>query len=153
MLLKALMSTLVLTSSIATAQPYEPSDHEDSTRDSRAGLARGQFRLASDVRLIADRQASFIRIDPRARVSRVRLELTNGRAYIDSVFVMHADGRQVTLPVRQMISPRMPRLVIDLRGRDITGVAINSSQMRSARGGGGYRSMHAATVNVIGLRR
>jgi len=158
MLIKAILTTLVLgMSSAAMAQTYQPTyEHNDAynydQHYGRGWFARRAFVLASNMTLVADRQATFIRIDPRARVSRVRLDLRIGRAYIDSVFVTHADGRQETVPVGQMISPRMPRLMIDLPGRDITGVAINSSQMRSARGGG-YRHMHAATVNVIGLRR
>ncbi|HEY5927006.1 MAG TPA: hypothetical protein VIV11_35205 [Kofleriaceae bacterium] len=164
MLIKAILTTLLLgASSVAMAQPYPPHDyHPNQTyspdtgewrADSRRGrFWRRQFVLANDLTLVADRQASFIRIDPRARVGRLRLELESGRAFIDSVFVTYADGRQQTVVVRRMISPGMPRLVIDLPERGITGVAINSTQMRSARGGG-YRYMRAATVDVIGVRR
>lgn len=154
MLLKAILSTLLLgTSSLALAQPYPPSDYSTESREWHRSGMRGQFVVARGITLTADRQASFIRVDPRTRLSRIRLDLRSGRAYIESVFVTHANGRQETVLVRQMLSPRTPRLVINLPGRDITGVAINSSQMRSARGGGGYRRMQSATINVIGLTR
>jgi hypothetical protein len=161
MQIKAILTTLVVgASSVAMAQTYEPDYEHRQTYDqppvtlrvdTRPGFfPRRSFMLANDITLHANRQASFIRVDPRFRLSRIRLQLENGRAFIDSVFVTHADGRQETVPVNQMISPRMPRLVIDLPGRDITGVAINSSQ-RFARGGG-VRYMRPATVDVIGVR-
>jgi hypothetical protein len=160
MMLKAILTTLALSaSSVAMAQTYQPypTDYNrtyDTAPAPRARFARRQFVLASNVVLAADTQAAFIRIDPRLRLSRVKIELESGRrAYIESVFVMHADGRQEALPVRQTISRNTPRLVIDLgRRRDITGIAINSSQMRSARGAGS-RYMGAVTVNVVGVRR
>ena len=159
MMLKALLTTLALgTSSVAMAQTYQPQPSEyngayDNAPPARARFARRQFVLADNLTLAADSQAAFIRIDPRARLSRVRIELESGRrAYIESIFVMHADGRQESVPVRQMISRNMPRLVVKLSGRDITGVAINSSQMRSARGAGS-RYMGPVTVDVIGVRR
>lgn len=164
-MLKAILTTVLLGSSaVATAQTYESPYRQDPTYqtpyrqdaygrvDVRFGhRARRAVVLANNVTLAADRQASFIRIDPRLRVSRLRLELANGRAFVESVFVTHADGRQEVVPVNQMISPRTPRLVIDLPGNDIAAVAINSSQLRAARGGG-YRVMRAANVRVIGIR-
>ena len=160
MTVKAILTTLLLgTSSVAMAQtnqPY-PSDYNrtyDTAPAPRGRFARRQYVLANNVVLAADTQAAFIRIDPRLRLSRVRIDLESGRrAYIESVFVMHADGRQESVPVRQIISRRMPRIVINLSGRrDITGIAINSSQMRSARGAGS-RYMGVVTVNVTGVRR
>ena len=155
MLLKAILTTVLLgTTAVATAQTYESPYRQDPAYGNvelRFGpRARRQVVLAENVLLAADRQASFIRVDPRLRVSRLRLELTNGRAFVESVFVTHADGRQEVVPVNQMISPRTPRLIIDLPGRDIAAVAINSSQLRAARGGG-YRVMRAANVRVIGV--
>jgi hypothetical protein len=160
MLLKAILTTLILgTSSVAMAQTYQPyqTDYNrtyDTAPAQRGRFMRRQYVLASNVVLAADTQAAFIRIDPRLRLSRVRIDLESGRrAYIESVFVMHADGRQESVPVRQIISRNTPRLVIDLAGRrDVTGIAINSSQMRSARGAGS-RYMGAVTVNVVGVRR
>jgi hypothetical protein len=160
MLIKAILTTVLLGSSaVAMAQTYQqpaPYQHDNDAYgrfEFRHGrFARRQVVLANNVTLMADRQSSFIRIDPRLRLSRLRLQLATGRAYIQSVFVTHADGRQETVAVNQMISPRMPRLVIDLPdAHDITGVAINSSQARSARGGG-YRHMRNANVRVIGVR-
>jgi hypothetical protein len=156
MLLKAILTTAILGSSaVAMAQTYEPSPyrHDDTYGrvEVRRGVGRRQPVIATNVRLAADRQASFLRIDPRFRVSRVRLELQSGRSYVESVFVRHADGRQEVVPVRQMISPRTPRLVIDLPGRDIAAIAINTTQIRQARGGG-YRHMRPATVRVVGVR-
>jgi hypothetical protein len=158
MLLKAILTTAVLgTSTVAMAQTYQPYDADhprayDQTTVVRARFAR-RMVLARDLTLAADRQSSFIRIDPRANVTRIRLELTRGRAYVDSVFVTYTGGYQETFAVRKMISPRMPRLVIDLPAAGtVSGVAINSSPMRAARGGG-HRVLRPATVNVIGVRR
>ena len=160
--IKAILTTLVLgASSVAMAQTYHPEDYEHrQTYDepntvtlqvnTPGFFGRRAFVLANDMTLRANRQATFIRIDPRMRLSRLRVQLENGRAFIDSVFITFADGRQQTVPVNQMISPRQPRLVVDLP-RGVTGVAINSSQ-RFARGGG-YRYMRPATVDVIGVRR
>jgi len=157
MLIKAILTTLLLGSPVvALAQTYEPSPYQHDDAYQRIDVRQGRFGrrqvvLAHNVMLTADRQASFIRIDPRFRVSRLRLDLESGRAFVESVFVTHADGRQEVVPVNQMISPRMPRLVVDLPGRDIAAVAINSTQMRYARGGG-YRRMRTANVRVVGLR-
>jgi hypothetical protein len=154
MLLKVVLTTVLLGSSaVATAQTYQPNPYyKDDTRvELRRDRSARRVVLARNVTLMADRQSSFIRIDPRLRVSRLRLELQSGRAYVESVFVTHVDGRTDVVPVNQMISPRMPRLVIDLPGRDIARVAINSTQIRQARGGG-YRTMRPATVRVIGVR-
>lgn len=154
MLLKGiLISALLASSTVATAQTYR---HQDDAyyRDielRRGKLSRRQAVIAANVRLSANHQASFIRIDPRFRVSRLRLELTSGRTFVESVFVRHANGSQSVVRVNQMISPREPVLVIDMPTHDIAAVAINSSQMRSARGGG-YRRMGAATVRVVGMR-
>jgi len=170
MLLKAILTTVVLgTSTVAMAQPVQPFDYDhprdyDQPREydhprvydertvPRARFAR-RVVLARDVTLTPDRQSSFIRIDPRTNVTRIRLQLTSGRAFIDRVFVTYTGGHQETFSVRRMISPGMPRLVIDLpRAGNVSGVAITSTQMRAARGGG-YRYMPRATVNVIGVRR
>ena len=159
-MVKAILTTLLLgTSSVAVAQTYQPvpPDYNAQTtqawRTSPRGRLARRIVLASNLTLSPRSQASFIRIDPRLRLSRVRIDLERGRrAYVDSVFVLHADGRQEAVPVRRIISRGTPRLVIDLAGRDITGLAINTSQVRSARGGG-YRRMGAVTVNVIGVRR
>jgi len=156
MLLKAILTTALVTSSgvamAQTANPYHQDDAYYRGIELRRGrLSRRQAVLAANVTLRADHQASFIRIDPRFRVSRLRLELTSGRTFVESVLVKHADGSQEVVRVNQLISPSSPYLVIDMPTHDIVAVAINSSQMRSARGGG-YRRMSAANVRVIGIR-
>jgi hypothetical protein len=158
MLLKAILTTVVLSSStVAMAQTHQASPyHNDdayyrSIELRRGHVSRRQAVLAASVTLAANHQASFIKIDPRFRVSRLRLELQSGRTYVESVFVKHVDGTQDVVRVNKIISPRTPSLVIDMPTHDIVGVAINSSQMRAARGGG-YRRMGAAKVRVIGVR-
>jgi len=165
MLLKTILTTALLaTSATAMAQTYQqPTPYQQPNpyaHDEVYGRSEVQPRwmarrlmLARDVSL-GERQSSFIRIDPRTRVSRIRLELTSGRTYVDSVFVTYTGGFQETVTVGQWISPRTPRLVIDLpAGRHVSGVAINSSTPTRAARGGGYRYMRPATVNVIGVRR
>jgi len=158
MLLKVILTTALLSSSaIAVAQTHQPSPYKDDDAyyrgiELRRGhVSRHQAVLAASVTLSANHQASFIKIDPRFRVSRLRLELQRGRTFVESVSLRHADGRQEVVRVNQIISPQTPAVVIDLPTHDIAAVAINSSQMRAARGGG-YRRMGAARVRVVGIR-
>jgi hypothetical protein len=158
MLLKAILIIITLgTSTVAMGQPYRPYDYDQPRVHEETSIVRGRFArrivLARDVTVGASRQSSFIRIDPRTNVTRIRLELTGGRAFVDSVFVTYTGGYQETFAVGQMISRRTPRLVIDLPAAGtVSGIAINSSPMRAARGGG-FRVHRAATVDVIGVRQ
>lgn len=140
-------------------RPYDTTQRDsqydrqhDGRFDSRRRLRR-PVTLATNVVLTANRNArpTFIPLDQQFGVRKVRIDLQQGRAYVDTIQLVYTDGRRESLAVRQMLSQRDPSITIDLPQANISGIFIDSTQTRQGRGGGGWRR-NSATVNVVGLR-
>jgi hypothetical protein len=133
-------------------QSYD--DRYDDHRGDRSRFRRRPVVLAQNVVLSSgrDQEPAFVQLDNRLRgISRLQLRLEEGRAYVDSVFVLFDDGHRESIAVDQMISPREPMLNIDLPHGGVTGLYIATSQ-RNARGGG-WRRHTSATVDIVGIIR
>ncbi|HEX5059028.1 MAG TPA: hypothetical protein VFV99_06695 [Kofleriaceae bacterium] len=168
--MKALITLLIIgTSSVALAQPaivdhrndyaFEDRDHrfDERDRDRRLDLDRGYARafgyrmrpvtLASNVSLMRqrnrDQRPLLIDIDSRMGTFKtLRLDRVDGRAYINDVVVMLADGHSIRYDVNKMMSLRSPSITIDVGQRAITGIYVYGMTERGR-----------ASFNVIGLRR
>ena len=170
-MLKALMTASLLASSSAAMAdtPYDYNHRNDDVRteqDDRRDLGRrfdrrAEWRnrpvaLASNVVLTnRGQQPTWIPVDARLGVRRIQVQLKSGRAFIDNVTIVFADGSRENMPVREALSWRDRWVTIELpQHHAVQGIFIDSgAPMRSARGAGGYRRMHRATINVIGMRR
>ena len=123
--------------------------------DWRTNFRGRRVVLAQDVRLDNRIQRpTWVPINARRGVSRLRLQLQTGNAFIDNVTIVFMDGHREVMPVRRLISWRDPSITLDLTHGGVSGIFIDSSPMpgRYARGGG-YRRNQFAVIDVIGLRR
>jgi hypothetical protein len=129
--------------------------------DAESGRRRAEWRnrpvaLASNV-VLTNRlqQPTWVPIDMRLGVRRIQLQLQNGKAFVDNVTVVFADGSRENMPVREAMSWRDRWITLELpQHHAVRGIFIDStSPMRSARGAGGYRPAQRATINVVGMRR
>jgi len=159
MTLKAVLTTILLgTSSIATADPgYSGQHYGDHDRGFRARF-RQPIVLAQNVQLTGmQHRPAFVRLDGRTGIRKLRFDVDKGRAYVDSVLVMFADGHRQTIPVRQMLTRRNPSTTIELPHAGVTGVYIYGTPARAAqarRGNGyAYGLRERGAIDVIGLRR
>jgi len=102
--------------------------------------------LANDVNLMRQRNRDHrplrIDIDARMRLTKLRLDREEGRAYIDSAVITFSDGHQQTVELHQMLSARSPSLLITLDHLGATSIDIYGMTERGR-----------ATFDVIGLRR
>lgn len=129
----------------------------DRDGDRRSDRDRGYARafgyrmrpvtLANDVSLLRqrnrDQRPLLIDVDSRMGTFKtLRLDRQEGRAYIDDIVVMLANGRSIRYDVNQMMSMRSPSITIDLDHKAITGIYIYGQTERGR-----------ATFDVIGLRR
>lgn len=165
-MLKAVITTLVLgTSTIAAADtpyagPYRgdyPGDRFDDRRHDQTlyndRFQRQRLLLADNVTLGGrTNQAAWVPIDARHGIDRIRIKLQAGRAFIDSVTIVYADGHRETTQLRRALTTRDPAITVDLRHGGVRGILIDSTQRGYARGGG-WRRMATASVDVIGIRR
>jgi hypothetical protein len=168
-MLKAVIASVLLTSSsVAVADtPYdynrsdgvraEEGEQRDSSRrfDRNADWRNRPVTLASDVVLTNRGQfPAWVPVDSRLGLRRIQLQLKRGRAFIDNVTIVFADGRRQNLPVREAMSQHDRLVTIHLpQHHEVRGILIDSAApMRSARGGG-YRRDMRATINVVGMRR
>jgi len=168
--MKALITLLIIgTSSVALAQPaivdhrndysFEERDHrfDERDHDRRPDLDRGYARafgyrmrpvtLASNVSLMRqrnrDQRPLLVDVDSRmGSFKTLRIDHVEGRAYINDIVLVLANGRTTTIDVNQMLSYRSPSITIDLNNRAITGIYFYGSTERGR-----------ASFNVIGLRR
>ena len=102
--------------------------------------------IANDVSLMRQRNRDHrplrVDIDARMRLTKLRLDREEGRAYIDRVVITFTDGHQQTVDVNQMLSARSPSLTINLDHLGATSVDIYGMTERGR-----------AMFDVIGLRR
>jgi hypothetical protein len=177
---KAVITTLLLgTSTVAMAdtpysQPYRDGyggdRYDDRTRyngngvyDERYspyddGLDRRDFNrrriLLADNVILGSRaaRAAYVPIDARADISRVRLRLQAGVAFVGNVTLVYADGHRETMRIGRVLSDREQAITFDLAHSGVRGILIDSTPMRHARGTSSRR-FTTATIDVIGLRR
>jgi len=133
----------------ATQPAPPPPSRYDLDRDYNRPL---RFRLrpvtlAHSVTLMRqrnrDQRALLIDVDSRTGTFKtLRLDRIEGRAYIDDIVVVLANGRSITYDVNQQMSFRSPSITIDLDHKAITGIYVYGM---TERGRG--------TFDVIGLRR
>lgn len=156
---KALITALIIgSSSVALAYPDVRDHRQDDdkvlhdhstgqyvtvpTRDDRPMPWRWgnrQITLADNVSITSGfrdhrgQRPLFIDVNGRmANLSKLRLDLSAGRTYIDSIVVMLPNGTSRTYSVKQMLSFRSPSLTIDLDQRAITGIYIYGASMRGS---------------------
>ena len=169
MSLTKLVTLLILgTSSVALARPIVV-DHRDDTMqfapppaqvrpdDNRQIYPQDynrpmRFRLrpvtlAHSVTLMRqrnrDQRPLLIDVDSRTGTFKtLRLDRIEGRAFIDDIVVVLANGRSVTYNVNQQMSFRSPSITIDLDHKAITGIYVYGMTERGR-----------ATFDVIGIRR
>jgi hypothetical protein len=173
-MLKAAIATILLgTSTMAAADtpypgPYQgdyPGDRFDDRRNDYdrtrdQGLyndtrdwRRNRVILADNVTLGGrNQQAVWVPIDARHGIDRVRIKLQAGRAFIDNVTIVYADGTRESMQLRRVLTVRDPSITVDLRRGGVRGIMIDSTQRGYARGGG-WRRFSSASVDVIGIRR
>lgn len=158
MSLKTLITVLVLgVSSAAMARPIYIEDTRDhrttdevASPDSyRMRWSRRPITLANDAQLTSNlrdhrgERPLFIDVDERTGAfSKLRLDLSFGRIFVDSVVVMYPNGATRTYTVKQALSRGTPSIVVDIANQPITGMYIYGMSMRG-RG----------TFDVVGLRR
>lgn len=176
-MLKAFFTTVLLaSSSVAVADTQYNHDHRDDYGhrkpdvrteqddrqdlghrfDRRADWRRHPVSLANNVVLTSrDRKPVWVAIDRRAHPSRLQVQLQGGRAYIDHVVLVFADGSRETVPVNEVLTWKDRWVTIDVpQHGDVTGVFIDAAApQRSARGAGSRGRVQRGTVQVIGLRR
>jgi len=148
-MLKAVITTLLLgTSTIAAADsPYDQTLYNDNPN-----VRRHRVLLADNVMLGGrSQQATWVPIDARHRIDRVRIKLQAGRTFIDSVTIVYANGYRETMQLRHALTARDPSITIDVR-YGVRGLLIDATQRGYARGGG-WRRFSTASVDVIGIRR
>jgi len=167
-MLKAVITTILLASSSAAMAdtPY-PYDHDDygqrgDYNDQRDYTdQRGtQYRSRRPV-LLADNvvlnprsaRPTWVTVDGRFGISRLKIQLQAGRTYVDNIVVVYADNHRETIAVRQWLSMRDPAVTIDLTHRGLQGIFIESGQQGRFARGGGWRRGQNATIDVIGIRR
>lgn len=157
MTLKAVLTTILLgTSSIAAADPGYSSQHYGQHDAGLRARVRQPIILAQNVQLTgAQQRPAFVRLDGRNGIRKLRFDVDKGRAYVDSVLVMFADGHRQTIPVRQMLTRRNPSTTIQLPHAGVTGVYIYGASGRAAqaRRGFGFGQTERGAIDVIGLRR
>ena len=139
------------------APPAPRDDRYDRDDDRRYDLDRGYARafgfrmrpvtLASNVSLMRqrnrDQRPLLIDVDSRMGTFKtLRIDRVEGRAYINDIVIVLANGRTTTIDVNQMLSYRSPSITIDLNHSAITGIYLYGSTERGR-----------ASFNVIGLRR
>jgi hypothetical protein len=175
-MLKAVITTLVLTSTAALADTPYPDTYSDDYRgeyrgdtyqprydsryernyderfDDRASR-RHRVMLANNAVLASRQGALWVPIDPRVDISRVRVRLASGRALVRNVTLVYADGHRETMQVDRWLTSDQPTLTVELAHGGVRGILIDSQQQRRYARGGGWRRLSTATVDVIGLRR
>lgn len=169
-MMKAVITTIFLASSSAaladTPYPYDQrgdyGDHYDDRFDDRdytdqRGTQYRQRRpvlLADNVILNArDSRPTWISINGRFGISKLRLQLQSGRTFVENIIVVYADNHRESIPVHQWLSLRDPAITIDLTHRGLQGIFIDTAQTNRFARGGGWRRMNYATIDVIGVRR
>lgn len=151
MQLKAIITTLILgTASVAAADPIQ---HYDARGDFRGDRMRMQrpIMLAQNLQLSGQHQRpSFISLDARNRIDKLRFDVDRGRAYVESITVLFADGHRQSIPIRQMLNRRNPSVTVDLPHAGVTGVYIVGGSPNNGRFNYGY-SNERGTVDVVGI--
>jgi hypothetical protein len=135
----------------ATDRPYYRADSEhpsygpDYNRPLRFRLR--PVVLANDVSFMRqrnrDQRPLLIDIDSRTGTFKtLRLDRQDGRAFIDNVVVVLANGRTMSFDVNQTLSARSPSITIDVNHRAITGIYVYGTTERGR-----------ASFDVVGMRR
>ena len=129
----------------ATQPAPPPLDYRADYRPLRFRLR--PVTLAHSVTLMRqrnrDQRPLLIDVDSRTGTFKtLRLDRIEGRAYIDDIVVVLANGRSITYDVNQQMSFRSPSITIDLDHKAITGIYVYGMTERGR-----------ATFDVIGLRR
>lgn len=158
-MLKAAITTLLLGSaSVAAADPVGSfygdrveSRFDHDSVDRRFGSNRRPVLLADNVMLETRGRPQFIALDARQNIRRLRLDLQQGRAFVNSIHVVFDDGHRETIAVNRMLSRRDPSLIVDLPHGGVQGIFIDTEQTRFGRGGG-LRRQNTAIVDVVGAR-
>jgi hypothetical protein len=157
-MLKAIVTTLILASSTVAGADNPYTHHRDTHADryqARRWDRRFDHRrvvLAQGMSMGSRGMPRFIPIDSRFQPDRLRFNLKRGRAYIETITLVYADGRRETLRVDRPINKDLPSVVIDIQRGGLRGLLVDTRQRGYARGGGGSRRA-TAIVDVVGIRR
>ena len=127
------------------ADSEHPSYGADYNRPLRFGLR--PVVLANDVSFMRqrnrDQRPLLIDVDSRTGTFKtLRLDRQDGRAFIDNVVVVLANGRTMSFDVNQTLSARSPSITIDVNHRAITGIYVYGTTERGR-----------ASFDVVGMRR